>query len=911
MKKKTMENEERDELGFFNHKPEDDIDIFCNLCLQVPLYSVVIEKDETIKLTHECKDNKEENIIFPFKREKNLVVRAICNYCQNKCTKFCLECKKFVCKDCEKFHIPNENQDNIIVFSDYGLNNKKEKIEKEKYNYFYKQAQFFCDKHFIQYQYFCPICRKNLCSNCKDFHVHFNCQSLFKCNQVKNIKIISWNSLQKDLVSNLVLLCKVFERDYIEAEANQMITINIIGNYGLIRDINIFLKIYKEKARLNKQKIIKSNLFNSEKEENYLCMKFYDGRFIEKYSTLIEKMKLGDYEYRHNLLVIQKYYQNKKLCENKNNFNDISFNIAIKGTINYFRALFHELSEDLSKIDSKIRINYLNEEISKLKLTIDTLDVEINLLKQININLLYKYNYQLRRKAGNLLSEKIISNYSEQIYIEPNDYILLESIIQLKKKIKDANNLIGDKKIIDEYKNNLEEHLKTILSTANSDLLDKLAKLSSKDNKKDEMFEDENEDAKIQINPVDGNYKEPVLLNIFFNLREKYGKKFNHSIHNNTEYVNMQIFEKIKMLENKDISVSDKQEESSKIQKKKNNESDNENTIEPEDKKCPFYFNIVNKIKTSFDIKESFLPEKKEILNLINNQFDSEVEKDDFKSELSKLFKNYKFDNSINFNNATHLFLNGEITDILSEKLIYESIEDLKKKLNQDELNKMKNEIVKDIQEIEPLINGYLENSERIKKFLFKTLRKNREYIHLENRIDKSRNNPYENLKKISTINLEGLDDDSASNIYLVFLINLYLYAEYVCDYYQTLKKTYKDLKMINILEKNTEKKELLKAFETKIKYDMPDILKEIWNDLKKETTYVEKNKTLNDKIKEYLTINDNKNFLKDLNNIDKLKNQKINLKKPDPQYLAVKAFFYKQKIPVELPEGVIIKKDM
>ena len=71
------------------------------------------------------------------------------------------------------------------------------------------------------------------------------------------------------------------------------------------------------------------------------------------------------------------------------------------------------------------------------------------------MNLLFKYNYQLRRKIGNLISEMILKNYSDQLEnINVNNYILIESIIQIRKKIIESNELEGPEKEFLDYKLN-------------------------------------------------------------------------------------------------------------------------------------------------------------------------------------------------------------------------------------------------------------------------------------------------------------------------------------------------------------------------------------------------------------------------------------------------------------------------
>ena len=63
----------------------------------------------------------------------------------------------------------------------------------------------------------------------------------------------------------------------------------------------------------------------------------------------------------------------------------------------------------------------------------------------------------------------------------------------------------------------------------------------------------------------------------------------------------------------------------------------------------------------------ALLKENKNILNEISKNH-SEKKIDDFKSELNDMFRDYEFNESINFKNAFNLYFNGEIIDILSEK---------------------------------------------------------------------------------------------------------------------------------------------------------------------------------------------------------------------------------------------------
>lgn len=119
-------------------------------------------------------------------------------------------------------------------------------------------------------------------------------------------------------------------------------SLNIIENYSLIEGINTFLKnYYKNSKVLKKIKTISSTLFNNQKDEElYLCQYFYDDIFIKEYSTLIYQANNGNYEYHHNLKVIEEIYKNKGKYENINNFNNNSFIISLKRQLYYFKYIF-------------------------------------------------------------------------------------------------------------------------------------------------------------------------------------------------------------------------------------------------------------------------------------------------------------------------------------------------------------------------------------------------------------------------------------------------------------------------------------------------------------------------------------------------------------------------------------------
>ena len=63
-----------------------------------------------------------------------------------------------------------------------------------------------------------------------------------------------------------------------------------------------------------------------------------------------------------------------------------------------------------------------------------------------------KHEQELRRKIGNLITEIILKNYSDQIIIEQNNYILMQAIILMQKKIEESKKLEGPKNVLEDYK---------------------------------------------------------------------------------------------------------------------------------------------------------------------------------------------------------------------------------------------------------------------------------------------------------------------------------------------------------------------------------------------------------------------------------------------------------------------------
>ena len=279
---------------------------------------------------------------------------------------------------------------------------------------------------------------------------------------------------------------------------------------------------------------------------------------------------------------------------------------------------------------------------------------------------------------------------------------------------------------------------------------------------------------------------------------------------------------------------------------------------------------------------------------------------DDFKSELNDMFRDYEFNESINFKNAFNLYFNGEIIHILSEKKRYENLTKLKNEVENIDIEKIKKDIFSNIEKMEPMIDFNLKLIKNIKIDLFDSIRKIKGYITLGDKSNKFQN-PFETLKKLDMINLNQHEGDYISNIYILYLVNLYFCVEQAIEYITSLKEKYKHVELIDDVERNFEKKKLLKIFDSKIKYDEPNTFNKIWASLKSENT-LSQNEYLNEQMKKYVDNNDCDKFLDDLKNIVKLKDNKIELSQPDPQNLPTKAFLCSKGIPLKFPDSLKLK---
>ena len=416
----------------------------------------------------------------------------------------------------------------------------------------------------------------------------------------------------------------------------------------------------------------------------------------------------------------------------------------------------------------------------------------------------------------------------------------------------------------------METHFTNLLNKSNDKILKDINNIQNNTDKS--IFVESEATINFhQINNEEKNIKEAVLLNLFFRLKKCFGSIFNDSIHNKTENVNYQIKEEIEKFRTFNLGKCNKNENEIK------NKNDKKNVFAPHEiqnnaRECGSFFEGINKIKKILNFNGNITIENnKNTLNIFNSLKDNEYTEssiDEFKSQMDKIFKEYEFKNETNLDEAANLLFRGEILDILTEKKTYENFNLLKKEMASIDLENAKQEVLNDFNEVEPVLNEYLKTIENMKISALMQIKKFENCIAESskkgNDNQDSTNNPFSFLDKyINVLLYEIHKPEEIKSIYMSYLINFYFCAEDAYNYLFELKRKYKDIELINSMQKNIEKERLLDVlisrFENKEKEN--NYLKEEWDKLKKEKVFIENNNLLSEKINDYLKIKMRNNF--------------------------------------------------
>ena len=901
----NKEESENDESDFHSWKSKQpNLYLFCEDCLQIPNYKIKINKDKNISLLHACnKQNKEKQ--FHSRTEIIFLSNYKCIYCKKECNSLCIDCNQYICHECGKSHIPEENYE--IPQISILMEKEKEKIRQHIWPFY--DIQCVCKEHFIQYEFFCFFCGENLCYYCKNYHKHINCCSLYEYN-IKNEELICPKS--DKLVKDLKDLSKYFEQCYLYSLKNKKMTFNILRNYLLIEEIKNFLVEYSNDKIKDNEVLISNKPIKKEDTDHYICKYFFDKKFRKNYETLINSVNNGNYESYVKMESIKQFYKNLNRYNEQYEWDESNFYNSLKLTIESFKMQYYRISQIVSSINKDIFSNYSKRRIDDMNLILKVYGADIKLLKKVNLYLLYKFDYQLRRKIGNLIGELIITNYSNLIDpIKETNYIINQSLEQIKKNISQIKNIKGEDNKMNNYKNKLFEIYHSLLEKSGERSNQEKENIEKhSDNKMMNLLEDNEPLISFhQMDDTKSNVNEAILLNLFFKLRKSFDVIFNSSLHNKTKLVNTQIKEDIEKIKNSDFKDNEMQEK----EKNMGNIDFDSSIVETQNKLCNSYFKGINHLKNILNIDDNKMIQKNEdIFKLLEpTSFSKYTESNinEFKAQVENLFKDFQFNKELNLKTALNILFKGDILDTISEKPNYQNIDNFKKSKEPFDSKSAKKDLLKDLVKINPLFDKNIKALETLQTYIHLLIKQFERFLEKKD-VQKSDNlEPETFLEQYMNIFWYG-PNEVIKKTYMSYLINFYFYTKDCLNYLKEIKRKYYDNDLIVSLEKNIEKMQLLESFISSADFEEKDDLKEEWSELKKIDVFLEDNQFLNKKIKEYVMENDENQFLKDFNNINKIKDTKINLSKSDPQNLIIKAYFLKNGFPFDIPEGLRLDKN-
>ena len=877
--------------------------LFCKDCLQIPKYKIKIDKNKTIFLSHTCNKQKKTKM-FISEEIISLLPNDKCVCCKKQCNSICIDCNQYICHECEKSHIPEEN----LEIPQISILMEKEKEKSRQHIWPIYDIQFVCTTHFIQYEFCCFFCGENLCCYCKNYHIHTNCCSLYEYS-IKNEEMIC--SKSDGLVKNLKDLSKLFKECYLYSLKNKKMTINTLSNYLLIKEIKNFLVEYSKDKIKDDEGEISNKPIKKEDIDHYMCKYFYDKKFKKNYEALISSVNNGNYESYVKMETIKQFYKNLNRYKENYEWDESNFYNSLKLLIETFKMQYYRINQIISSINKEIYSNYSKKRIDDMNLILQVYGTDIKLLKKINLNLLYKFDYQLRRKIGNLIGELIITNYSDLLDpIKETNYIINESLEQIRKNISQTKDIKGEENNVNNYKKELFQIYDFLLgkSTNKTNQEKEISEKQSVDNIINLLEENEQLITFHQMDDTKSNVNEAILLNLFFKLRKSFSGIFNPSIHNKTELVNAQIKEDIEKIKDSDFKDNEKQGK----EKNMKNISFDSSSVETQNRLCNSYFKGINRLKNILNIDDNKMIQKNEdIFKLLEpSTFSKYTESsiNEFKAQVENLFKDFQFNKESNIKAASNLLFKGDILDIISEKPNYKSLDNFKKSKEHFDSENAKKDLAKDLVKIEPLLDKNIKTLETLKTYTHLLIKQFERFLEKKDEQKSDNLDPELLLEQYTNIFLYG-SNEVIKKTYMSYLINFYFYTKDCLNYLKEIKRKYNDNDLIVSLEKNIEKMQLLEAFICSTDFEEKDYLKEEWSELKKTDVFLEKNQFLNQKIKEYVMENDENQFLKDLSNINKIKDAKINLSKSDPQKLIIKAYFLKNKFPVNIPKGLKLDK--
>ena len=835
--------------------------IFCPLCLRFPEYYIRLESDSNFSLVHTCLKGEIKEDFNKLEKSCESFLHK-CVYCSCECKNICIKCKYFICKECAKRH--NKSPYTLNTEKSETLNEDKDSILT------IENSQYFCDKHLLEFKFYCPICKINLCEECKNEHFHMNCPSLFSKNlEFKNISEPS-NKFYKELCQ----IAEIFYNCYSKNSKNKM-TLNILMNANLAINILKFIEL----DAVSQGKEIKNNYFEGIDEKVYLCSHHSELEVKNYYSKLINNIYKGSiYDYKKLIEIINKYEELNYL--NLSLYNYYSFALSVQNSL---------LINMFDIIDTKIEFDNINLILSKglrtisfLKLKNKYTDFCLQLMKIISLKMNYKLDIELRRKVGNIIGKIILKNFHCYLEkLEPTKKMLTLSLEEIGKQYAKCKTPVNK---LNGNKNNISksELLKLRYKKALNMLKDEVQKELMDTENKDYKYNMTNNISVISFKILSDDkeeIKKAILCNLFFYIKWKMENKFNDQIHNIILEINSLLAKELKKIENtenvnKNGGVIKTNKENIKIEihkyDLKTQLNENHGVIKNENVLCPNKFQYLNELNRQIKLKdEKFL----EIEDILEDEDDESILKssvDEFIKLLKKLKSTYMIMPGISVQQSLNLFFDGKKEEILKGKISADNMNSLI-----DYSNKLSS---KDNKEIEAIANISQKNRKDLEKhsnllytnmnIIEKELEMISQFFDIKKLLTKYKIKQPVDPVKVINYSRSIVGENNDDEIHYLILVISQLFIDSKIKNLNSIEKELEKVNLNEITKNNIIKKNIIKSFIDNINSNSGITFPLIdWDELQKSNDFLN-DKNMNDLIIKYVRNESKENYIKDLNNL-------------------------------------------
>lgn len=884
---------------------EDTIkNTYCSKCLKFPEYLIRFSSASAFSLFHSCLNG--EIIEKPLDSLHNSPkLKFKCYYCKKECQNICIKCKYILCKECFAIH----NRVPLLECIKIAWN---EIANKDTYMNLIN-SQYFCEQHLSKYNFYCPLCKINLCDSCKKRHIHINCINILALN-IKSEDIIEPSN---NCFKRLYKLAKIFHSCYQKSIDNSKMTKNILLNNILANNIIEFIR--KSQAPFKGSEIKNNYLFNIDKN-SYLFNKYDDSEFNAYYRSLIYSACGGNIMDYYRLYEIRNAYNANEL---PNIFNWNLYHDILGLRISNFINLMESIIEKFNISDIKLNLSKCFEKISNLKLKNELNTFSFELIKVFALKMNYKLDYELRRKVGNILGQLILQKFYENLNtIQPTKYLLTLSNEKIAKEISISNSKknykSSDPKINGNDNSLNSKFKKSLIELINKaeEEMEKLDYQSAQNNNAIITFKSLNKEQK-EINKA-------IIFNLFFYIKKKFGKVFNFQIHNTSHSINSNIAETIKKSEtkekenNSEIDNKDNKTNDNNIDNKDNkdnqnnahlsNDKINKNGIQNSESKietnkneinidinniCSNIYKVTEKLDREIEIKEEF-PTQTDY-NLLATDDDSIIQSsvEEFAKTLNKMKSTFSTSAIITLQQSLDLYLEGRKGEILEKvyspfsmkALVNECREKISSNKELEEVNKFCNDFKKNLDDDLDCLYSDL-------NYIIANIGEVAQIFDIKNLFNKYGINQPVDLKKAFTKMKKSLYQNKFLEeiYYLIHIISYFLVISFI-KALNGIKDEYENIVLNKLIENNIIKENLIYKFMKEVNIPEGDILnQDIWKHIQNCNTFIE-DEDMNNNIINYVkekTINDYKNDLRSLLQ-PHVKN--IDLNGQDPQNIFLDSF--------------------